>query len=744
VKRFPAAPLLLLAWSTALCFVPLVNLLAFEFAVFTTLPVTLISASRGMRAAPVSGFGPHARALLGSIGLTLVPLVPISLNALRIPNCNFTEGLLFYLVLPGLTAPVAHLWGLACARVSPKRPRWAFFAVFLFSLAAPLGFFALAPPVDAFHAFIGYYPGSLYDEVIPLTGRLVGARLIDLGFASAAALAASGGRRARLVALGLVGSGMAAGEFGLDLYRTSAHVQAELGGLAEAPGLRMHYPRELPAERVEGLMTELAFRYEELTRFFGRAPTAPIEVWFYADGRQKKRLMGADAVRIAKPWQRAVHLQLPDIGDGVLAHELAHAFSAEISAAPHHLSLNDWGLPNMGLIEGVAVAAAWEDSPLDAHQWTLAMRQLGVGKDLRTLLSPHGFLATNSRAAYTQCGSYVRWLRDTAGPEAVEALYRRGMLDTSSDERPDPVAEWLRFLETRTVGESALAIARLRFDRPAIFGKTCAHEIAALRAKLDGISSTDVDAAIEVVDAILGHLPNDPDAILTRIALLARRAADDPKEAAATLDAADALAARPDIGLVRRARAREWQADLRARRGTPADVAFARAVYDALADAHFDRAFTRRVAVKRAGLDGGPWGRAVLALLLAPEDAARSTADARLDEIVTAAPDHPITRYLRGRQAARRGETEAAVQHSLAALEAGLPHPALTFEALRMVAATRFQGGDYRAAAAAYGGLAARTDLEIEAGERAALETWARRARFFAGRSPGTAGTGAD
>ncbi len=737
VKRIPIAPLLLLTWSTALCFIPLLNLLAFEFAVFTTLPVMLVSAGRGMRAASAHGFVPHARALLGTLGLTLLPLGPITLNALRVQNCNFTEGLLFYLLLPGVTAPVAYLWGFACARLSPNRPRLAFGAVFVFSLLAPLGFFALAPPVDAFHWFVGYYPGSLYDEVIPLTGRLVGARLVDLSLALAAALAAAGRGRARLVASGLVAAGLAVGE-PLDLYRTSTHVQAELGGLAEAPGFRMHYPRALPAERVAGLMTELAFRHEELTQFFGRAPALPIEVWFYADVRQKKRLMGAGAVRIAKPWQRAVHLQVPDIGDGILAHELAHAFSAEISAAPHHLSLTPWGLPNMGLIEGVAVAAAWDDSPLDAHQWTMAMRQLGVGKDLRTLLSPQGFLTANSRAAYTQCGSYVRWLRDTAGTTAVEALYRRGTLEAVSDERSDSVAEWLRFLETRTVGDAALAIARLRFDRPAIFGKTCAHEIAALRAKLDDVSSADVREGIELVDAILGHLPNDPDAMLTRIALLARRAAEDPTEAAETLEAADALAARPDIGLVRRARAREWQADLRARRGTPADVALARTVYDALAGAHFDRAWTRRIAVKRAALDGGSWGRAVLALLLAPEDAAPSSGDARLDEVVAAAPDHPITHYLRGRQAARRGETEAAVDHSVAALAAGLPHPALTFEAMRLVAATRFQAGDYRAAATAYGDLAARTDLAIEDGERAVLETWARRARFFAEHPPVT------
>ena len=44
------------------------------------------------------------------------------------------------------------------------------------------------------------------------------------------------------------------------------------------------------------------------------------------------------------------------------------------------------------------LAAAWDDAPLDAHQWSVAMRTLGVATPLESLLSPQGFLAANSRA----------------------------------------------------------------------------------------------------------------------------------------------------------------------------------------------------------------------------------------------------------------------------------------------------------------------------------------------------------
>lgn len=733
----PWAAACLLVWGAALCFVPLLNLLAFEFAFFTTIPVTFIAGRRGALLPADAALRATAAALARVLGLVALPLVPITLNALRVRNCNYLEGLAFYGLLPGVTAVVAFAWGRAASRVAPRWPMRLFFAGVLLTVIEALHHFWTAPPVDAFHAFVGYFPGSLYDEVIPLDGRLVGARAIDLAWAVAGLCAASALRSAArrglafAAAIALGAAGYASAE-ALDLHRDAAHVQAALGGLTETPNFRMHHPADLSPVAVGALSTELEFRHAELTTFFGKAPAERIDVWFYASTPQKKRLMGAGQVRIAKPWQRAVHLQVPDVGDGILAHELAHAFSAEISAAPHHLSLTPWLLPNMGLIEGLATAAAWDDAPLDAHQWTKAMRGLGVDTPLQRLLSPTGFLAANSRAAYTQCGSYVRWLRDTQGPEAVERLYRAGAL--AEGEAEAQAAAWGAWLETRSVDADALAIARLRFDRPAIFGKVCAHEIAALRARVDTLSGGAPAAALAVVDEMLVHLPDDPETLLLRVTLLYRLGDAASLQAAEAL--ATALAGREAIGRVRQARAREWQADILAREGRPEDRERVRALYADLLNARFDRAWTRRLSVKHAALGAGAWGDRVLTLLTRPEDAEPGSADALLAEIATLSPSHPVTRYLQGRAAARHGDRAAAIKASLDAVDRGLPHPALTFEALRLTAACRFDAGDYAAAAADFAALAERTDLALQAGEADGLRTWARRARFFAAHPP--------
>ena len=745
------APAVLLVWGTLLCFVPLLNLLAFEVAFFTTLPVALIAGHRGARA-PMEA---SLRAQLAHLGVTLaivwLPVLPLTLNMLRVRNCNYLEGLAFYAILPGLTALIAHLWGTACCRVSARWPYRLFLAVLLASVLRGLAQFWFTPAVDVFDPFLGYFPGSLYDEVIPLTGRLCGARGADLAYAVGALALVLGGRsagRRRLAGLGLTATLWTGAWLGSDtllLHRDAARVQAELGGLTETEHYRIHHPANLTARHVALLGLDLEFRFQELSAFFGKAPAEPIDVWFYESTAQKKTLMGAGQVRIAKPWQRAVHLQVPEMGDGILAHELAHAFSAEISASPHHLSLTGLGLPNMGLIEGTAVAAAWDDAPLDAHQWSNAMERLQIAAPLETLLSPTGFLSANSRAAYTQCGSFVRFLRDTEGPSSVEALYRQGQL---ADDAPE-FAAWRQFLAARPVDDAALAIARVRFDRPALFGRVCAHEVAALRDRVDQLRGSDPEGALRTLDELLSHVPDDPDAQLTRVALLYRLGAANALDTALSL--AGSLAETPGLGLVRQARAREWQADLRFRRARPEDRDAVRATYADLLAQSFDRSWTRRIAVKRLAVDGGAWGEAVLRLLTRPEDGDASAADAAVAEAYRLGPERPVTRYLVGRLAARRGDCDQAILHSTAALAGGLPHPALTLEAARLIAACHFDAGAYAAAAADFEALSKRADLALQAGEADGLAVWGRRARFFqvhAGglppRSPAVETTGAN
>lgn len=716
----------LLATAIALCFVPLFNLLAFEFAFAVGLPVTFCAGALGVRArrAEPDAWRAWGRAGLRATALAALPLAPISLNALRVQNCNYLEGLIFYALLPGLTAWLAAGVGVAIGRVAPRRGVLLFVVVVLGTVLLGLARFYWQPPVDAFNLFLGYYPGSLYDEVVAIGDRLLASRLQDAGLV-VALVAASALPRGRALAVGAaalaVGTGLVARAH--DVFRDAAYVQAALGGHRATAHLDLYHPADWTPGRVSALAKDLEFAYQELAEFLGVEPSERPAIYLYADLASKKRLMGAGRSRIAKPWQRAMHIQALQVGDAVAIHELAHVFSAEIATGPLRLSMHG-PLPHMGLIEGLAVAATWESGRLDGHQWSAAMRRVGAAPPLRRLLNPAGFLSQNSRTAYTLCGSFVRFQQEKEGPAAVADTYRTGGVDPPA--RLDAlVAAWEGFLDAQPLDPRALAEAKARFDHPAIFAKVCAHEIAALRRKAsEAMAVGDAAEAMAALDRLLGHVPGDVQARLTRISLLLATG-----QIPVALDAARQVADDERAGAVARMRAREWIADLEAAEG---EVAPARAAYDALLAEAYDRDQVRRLAVKRVALDGGPAAAAILKLLTAPPGTPRAESDAALDAAVAADAASPVVLYLQGRRHLREGRFDAEIAALQAALVGGLPHPALRFEAARLIARARFDRGEYLEAAAAFDALAADPDPEIERGERFILRRWARRARFFA------------
>lgn len=710
--------------AVVLCFIPLFNLLAFEFAFALGIPVTICAGLLASRVEGPSVWRRWGTAIRQAGLLALIPLPIITLNALRVRNCDYLEGLLFYLLLPGLTVIIASGWGVLVGRLTRRR-RLLFWGLVLASVGWSIARFWLDPPVDAFNPFLGYYPGSIYDEVVPIGDRLLWSRAEDLAWAVAAVAGAglTRGRAAGVAGVALaVAVGVRLGASANDVHRDAAHVQQALGGHHATEHLDIYHPKGWPAERVAGLATDLEFAYAELAAFLERRPTERPAIYLYPDQPTKKRLMGAGRTRIAKPWQRSLHVHSPKVGDRVTIHELAHVFSAELADAPFHLSMRG-PLPHMGLIEGLAVAATWESGRLDGHHWTAAMRQAGVAPRLERLLAPTGFLAKNSRTAYTMCGSFVRFQHDTEGAAAVEATYRNGHVMPAA-RLGELVAAWEAHLDGLSVDPRAVLEAKDRFDRPAIFRKVCAHEVAALRKAIrHAISRGDLPEALRQIEILLGHVDRDVGARLDKVAVLIGLGRVDAARAHA-----EAIVSDTKAGAVARNRAREWLADLDAAAGVHDPAA---KTYDLLLEHAFNRAWIRRLAVKRAALDH-PAGRPVIAMLTAPRGTPEATVDAHLTAARTQAPDWAVGQYLSARRWLAKGERAQGEAALRAALAGDLPHQALRFESLRLLARSAFDAGRYAEAAAGFTALAQRDDLDVQSGERDALTRWARRARFFA------------
>src|SRR5262249_54325767 len=145
-------------------------------------------------------------------------------------------------------------------------------------------------------------------------------------------------------------------------------------------------------------------RWLELHDLLKVDPGGPIHAFLFDSVVQKQLLTGAAHTSVAKPWRREIYLQYEAWPHPVLHHELAHVFAAAFGDRIFHASRHGLSF-NVGLIEGVAVAAAWHGAPLLPHEQAQVMRKKGIAPPVGEVLGI-GFLRFNNNAAYAEAGSF--------------------------------------------------------------------------------------------------------------------------------------------------------------------------------------------------------------------------------------------------------------------------------------------------------------------------------------------------
>ena len=493
--------------------IPLFNILAFEFCAVVALSISFagthvtLTVLQQMKRYPdaLAGTPRHvvmrcfSEALIFNAGLLGLPLGIILLNAFRVENCNFSEGFLFFVLLSLISCVYATAAGVFFGFWIKKR--WLAYLAYLgylFVSCIPLVInLIFHPPVFAYHATFGYFPGPIYDFVIPITDTLLIARaetllwaLLFLGLTVSVCevnretglmpqlrwrkLFSPLTRRVGLylLVIGLLGFQFYAGALGI--RPTRGDIARELGGLRETTHFEIFYARELEAE-IERITEDCEFQYAQLSEYLDPEGTMQrkVRAYIYASPEQKKRLIGARGTSVEDPFGHGFHIHAQGFPHPVLKHELAHVFTVPWS--PLKVSLK------IGLHEGIAVAADWSEDRLTGHQWAKAMHQMEIAPSLSSVMGI-GFWGHAGSQSYLLAGSFVRFLVDTYGIEKFKGVFPTGNFvkhyakDLSSLE-----AEWIEFLETIPVQDNDTTYATYRLKRPSVFEQVCAHEMAALR-----------------------------------------------------------------------------------------------------------------------------------------------------------------------------------------------------------------------------------------------------------------------
>jgi hypothetical protein len=746
------------AWLVAavlLCALPLTNVPGYLHALALNLLTGTfglwIAIVVGRAAGSADGGGPPLLRLAAPSATSFVllaVLVGLSLavawiNGLRVGLCDPWAALGFYPVLPLASAVLVAVAGAAIAAATTRRTSAASLAVVLVLVTGAVTAWPIltGPQAFAFNHLLGHVPGPLYDERAEIGPALLGYRGLTLAWALAlfagAALHLRPGRfalyrwphRGRPVAVTLLVSALALGAVlqhrrsELGFFQNDRSVARALGGVVETEHFVIHYPAERSADWVARTVRDHEFQYAEVRAWLAlpEGAGAPIVSYVFRSASEKGDLTGAARTSIAKPWLGAMYIHDQGYPHGVLKHELVHVLAAKFGSFPFRASSRSPLAMNTGLVEGLAVAADWRADELSVHGWARAMREVGVAPDVRDLFTASGFFSQSSARAYTLAGSFVRWLADTHGIDAVKAAYRAGDLSVVDD--PGLLfAAWETFLDAEPVDPAVRRLAEHRFRRPSILRRPCAFDVStarqrgreALRAGRHAEAHRHFRRAAELepqdpwhLKGLLDtHLAADEDADARRVAedLLVHPNADDRLKAEAAMTLGDLA----------------WRnGDLEAAAERFAEVT-AFSTGEALGRLAVAKGIVVADPILAEGLRDFLQGRLRrdLGLLI-------------LRDLLDERPDEPLVHYLLGRQLHTVGVYERAIRHLEAADALGLPDAGgLRLENLRLIARAWYESGDHPAAADAWRRLAE----DPGAGEGARLQAadWKRRARFLA------------
>ncbi len=669
----------------------------------------------------------YSRGLAIGAWFAFIAVVVTLLHGLRVGFCDVPTGLTLFGLGPAMGSLCGGAVGACVGGVlnqRARRSRRRTIGIVVCAMAPPvigigvsLYRFFSSPMVFAFDPFFGYFSGSVYDTVIGATPELLSYRAgtvaslafgylvaLHLRFARDGQIQSAWPGRAGLVVLGagcaVVSGGVTISGSQLGHYHTSRSIRLELAGTETDGRCTVVHDRALRRREMRLFARDCNQHIAQLERYFEHRFVGTITAYVFRDASQKRRLMGAANVYIAKPWRREVYLQASGFPHAVLGHELAHVVAGDFAKPPLKVAGKLRGLlANPGLIEGIAVAAApREDADLTIRQWARAMRDLDLLPPMDRLFQL-GFLGTNSSAAYTASGAFLSWFRQHHGADALKRWYAGA---TPSDLVGMDLATLDRAfrasLDSVEISDAQRAVAKARFDRPAVFGRKCPHVVDGRYQIARGmLERGDARGASEECHKVLALDPNHVGARLT-LGTCALRIGRDDLARQHFGDVAKDERLTPGT----RARGTEALADLALVRGRDRD---ARRLYDRVRKLTAREHPLRNQDVKRAAMEMSPAERhAIVSLLIGSPRYGRDwvVSSAALGQWHARDRRHGLAAYLLGKNLFNRGRYEDAVDYLDEAMRRELMLPRIIAEARRTRFITACALGDLSAASRWY------------------------------------------
>lgn len=358
--------------------------------------------------------------------LLIAPLLISLVSNLLFQICPIWDGILYFLVIVipafyfGLVTGAFSFWS------NIKFSYLIFGCIFLLLAISPIIEFYIYPQVYFFNVIVGIIPGTIYDEEILISSKLIIFRIIQIVIFTSLIYsiikAGNINRKNRNLYILIAGAGailffLLKPYFGFAITKYDLYKNLNRGILS--PSYMIRFTDNLTSNSRKLLTLEHFYYLKEIEQKTKLKRPKNIVSYIYKDRNQKGELFGSKAANVAKPWMNEIYLDYNSV-ENTLEHELTHLFAAQIGSTPFKIADGY----NMAMLEGYAMAIEGNYSGYDIHYMALLAKESGYNFNIPELFSRFNFFGQTSSLSYITAGSFVKYLIEIYGIEKVNLIYQ--------------------------------------------------------------------------------------------------------------------------------------------------------------------------------------------------------------------------------------------------------------------------------------------------------------------------------
>ncbi|MCH8032538.1 MAG: hypothetical protein IH950_02115 [Bacteroidetes bacterium] len=476
--------LIVLLFNLALLKLPLANVFGYELSVINSLLIVLLSGIYTIYFFEINFNKENKNFILELFkSLTLLLIIPFSvsvINSIFSGFCSFTDGLLFYFVITCPSIIIGISLGLISVLIA-DRFRVVLLFVLCFGILMIIAFeIYFNPQVYVFNPIIGFFPGTIYDEGISVSSKLILYRFFNLLFfiwiiSAIVRLKRNKKKRSTffMVKVLLIAATFYLLSPILGFSTTFGSLTNTLSNSVITRHFVIHLDKRIDTEKVKMLALNHEYYYQKLEKYFEVRLDDKIQSFIFYDNNQKKELFGSHNADVAKPWLNQIYISIRN-WEHTLKHELAHCFSAKFGSGILKLAS---GLNPM-LIEGIAEAADGNYDDNSLHFMAALAYNSGYEVDIKYLLSKFGFYSKTSSISYIFAGSFIQYLIENYGISKFKEYYLTGEFPKSYRlNLNNTLKNYYSFLTNSDYFYNE-HIAHYYFGRKSLFQKICPRAIS--------------------------------------------------------------------------------------------------------------------------------------------------------------------------------------------------------------------------------------------------------------------------